>query len=452
MTAHATHTAHASQTGHAAHSEHKHYLTIKEAMKKGEGAVSIRGWCWRERGSNALKFITMRDGTNVLQCVIEKANVPEKIWTDAQTVKIETCLELSGTIHEDKRAPTGYELHVTDLTLVGNCDIYPITKDQSPEFLLDMRHLWIRSRKINAILKVRNTVMQAFRNYYLKQGFIEFSAPILQPNQSEGGSTLFEVKYYQDKTFLTQSWQLYGEAAIFSYEKLFTISPCFRAEKSKTSRHLSEFWMAEMEQAWIGLPELLDSIEGCIAYIVKEVVEKNEDELKFLGQDIEKLKKIVPPFPRITYTDALKMLKEKENMDVEWGKDLRTVEEDAIMKHFDKPVIVTNYPKEIMAFYKPEDKENPNTALCVDVLAPEGYGEIVGGSQRDLDIEAMRNKLINDGEKPDSLNWYFDLRKYGSVPHAGYGMGMERVIAWVCHLDNIKDAIPFPRTLLRKSP
>ena len=432
--------------------EGKKYLTIKEAMKQGSGAVSIRGWCWRERGSNKLRFITLRDGTNVIQCVLEKEKLPEQVWLDAEKVKIETSLEITGTINADPRAPTGYELHVTDLNIVSLCEIYPITKDQSPEFLLDVRHLWIRSRKMNAIFKVRNTVLQAFRNYYLHQGFIEFSAPILQPNQSEGGSTLFEVKYYQDKTFLTQSWQLYGEAAIFSYEKLFTISPCFRAEKSKTSRHLSEFWMAEMEQAWISLPELLDSIEGCIAFIIKEVLEKNSDDLKFLGQDIEKLKKITLPFPRITYTDALRILKEKENMDIEWGKDLRTLEEDALVKHFDKPVLITNYPKAIMAFYKPADPLDPKTALCVDVIAPEGYGEIIGGSQRDLDIAAMKEFLERDGENADNYSWYFDSRKYGSVPHAGYGMGIERVIAWLCHLDNIKDAIPFPRTLLRKSP
>jgi asparaginyl-tRNA synthetase len=433
------------------------FLTIHDAMelcKKegGEPTVSIHGWCWRERGSNKYRFISVRDGTNVIQCVFEQEHIEPRAWQDCLRVKIETSLEITGTIKQDARAPTGYEIHATDIHIVGLCEIYPITKDQSPEFLLDMRHLWLRSRKMNAILKVRNTVLQAYRNFYLKQGFIEFSAPILQPNQSEGGSTLFEVKYYQDKTFLTQSWQLYGEAAIFSYEKLFTISPCFRAEKSKTSRHLSEFWMAEMEQAWIGLPELLDSIEGCIASIAKEVLEKNADELKLLSQDLEKLRKIVPPFPRITYTDALRMLKEQDGMDIEWGKDLRTLEEDALAKHFEKPVIVTNYPKEIMAFYKPADPNDPETALCVDVIAPEGYGEIVGGSQRDTNVEAMKSFLSRDGEKPENYSWYFDSRVYGSVPHAGYGMGVERVIAWLCHLDNIKDAIPFPRTLLRKSP
>ncbi len=428
------------------------YLSIKEAMQQGNGSVSIHGWVWRERGSNQLKFLVLRDSTNIIQCVIEKKVVGEEKFAVADKIQIEASIEVHGTIKTEPRAPSGFEIAVKDFNVVGECDTYPITKDQSPEFLLDMRHLWIRSRKMQAILKIRNTVMQAFRNFYLQNSFFEFSPPILQPNQSEGGSTLFEVKYYNDKIFLTQSWQFYAEAAVSGLERLFCISPCFRAEKSKTSRHLSEFWMAEMEQAWIGLPELIDSIEGCIAFIVKEVVEKNPEELKIVGQDIEKLKKITAPFPKITYTEALKILKEKEGMEIEWGKDLRTIEEDALMNHFDRPVIVTNYPKEIMAFYKPADPKDPKTALCVDVLAPEGYGEIVGGSQRDLDVEAMKKFLERDGEKSDNYQWYFDTRIYGKVPHAGYGMGIERVVAWICHLDNIKDAIPFPRTMLRFRP
>ncbi len=429
-----------------------HYVSIQEAMQKGHGKVSIRGWAWRERKSNKLAFIVLRDGTNIIQCVFDREKFSVEEWKQIDAMLIESSLEVTGEIKEDKRAPSGYEIQVEKFHVEQIAEPFPIQKDQSPEFLLDNRHLWIRSRKMLAVMKVRNTVLQAFRNFYLQNGFLEFSPPVLQPNQSEGGATLFEVKYYKEKTFLAQTWQLYGEAAIFAYEKLFCISPCFRAEKSKTSRHLSEFWMAEMEQAWIGLPQLLDSIEACIAFIVKEVVDKNPDELKILGQDIDKLKKIVPPFPRITYRDALKLLKEKENMDVEFGKDLRTIEEDLIVKHFDKPVLVTNYPKDIMAFYKPSDPRDPETALCVDVLAPEGYGEIVGGSQRDLDVEEMAKKLKRDGEDPKNYNFYFDLRKYGSVPHAGYGLGVERVVSWLCHLDNIKDAIPFPRTMLRKSP
>ncbi len=433
----------------------KTFLTIRKAMAQGSGKVSVRGWVYRERGSAKVKFVVLRDGTDILQCVIKPDVVGEEQFRTADKLQVEASLELHGEIRKDERAPTGYELAVSDFTVVGESHQFPITKDQSPEFLLDKRHLALRARKLNAVLKVKAKAMQAWRDYYDRQGFIEFTPPIFQPNQSEGGATLFPVKYYKTKTFLTQSWQLYGEAAIFSYEKLYCISPCFRAETSKTSRHLSEFWMAEMEAAWYRLPELLDSIEGCVKHIVAAVLEECADELKVLERDVAKLTPArEKPFARITYTEALALLK-KHGMDVEWGKDLRTVEEDEIVKHFDTPVIVTHYPKEIMAFYKPpaaEKVDGKEVALCVDVLAPEGYGEIVGGSQRDLDIERMSRVLKEQGEKPENYDWYFDLRRYGSVPHSGYGMGVERVVAWLCGLDNIKDAIPFPRTMLRWTP
>jgi len=429
------------------------FLTVQEAISQAEGAAALRGWVYRERESNKFKFIVLRDGTNIIQCVVKKEEVPEQVWNDALKLQVEASIIVKGTLHKDDRAPTGVDLVVSELTVVGPSDTFPITKDQSTEFLMDNRHLWMRSRYMNAILKVKAKVMQAWREYYDTHGFIEFTPPIFQPNQSEGGNTLFEVKYYKTKTFLTQSWQLYAEAGIFSYERLYCISPCFRAETSKTSRHLSEFWMAEMEAAWYQLPELLDSIEGCLKHIVTRVVEDCADELKVLGRDVAKLRPSVDkPFVRVTYTEALKILKEKSGMDVEWGKDLRTVEEEELVKHYDTPVIVTNYPKEIMAFYKPADPNDPKTALCVDVLAPEGYGEIVGGSQRDLDVEKMSEILRGMGEKPENYQWYFDLRKWGSVPHSGYGMGVERVVSWLCGLENIKDAIPFPRTQLRWTP
>jgi len=431
----------------------KAFLTIKEAMAQGAGEVSVRGWVYRERGSAKVKFIVLRDGTNILQCVIKPDVVGDEKFHIADKVQVETSIELHGEIKKDERAPTGYELAVSDFTVIGNAHQFPITKDQSSEFLLNQRHLALRSRRLNAVLKIKAKVLQAWRDYYDTQGFIEFTPPIFQPNQSEGGATLFEVKYYKTKTFLTQSWQLYGEAAIFSYEKLYTISPCFRAETSKTSRHLSEFWMAEMEAAWYRLPELLDSAEECLKHIVARVLDECAEELKVLERDVAKLTPArEKPFARITYTDALRILKEKTGMDVPWGKDLRTVEEDELVKQFDTPVIVTHYPKEIMAFYKPpaEKKvDGKEVALCVDILAPEGYGEIVGGSQRDLDIERMSKILRSQGENPENYDWYFDLRRYGSVPHSGYGMGVERVVAWLCGLDNIKDAIPFPRTMLR---
>jgi len=427
------------------------FISIKQAMEKGTGQVNIRGWCYRVRNSNKMAFIVLRDSTEIIQCVVEKSKISEDIWNQALKATMECSLEITGEIKKDDRAPTGYEISVSSLKIIGESDTFPITKDQSPEFLLDQRHLWLRSRKMTAILKVRSAVFQAIRKFFNDKGFYEEHSPIFSPTSCEGGSTLFEVKYFDDIMYLTQSWQLYAEAMISALEKIYTISPCFRAEKSKTSRHLSEFWMAETEIAWYKFDDILKNAEELVVFIVKYVVEHNEEELKFLGQDIEKLKKIKAPFPRITYTETLEILK-KDGLKVEWGKDLRTIEEDAIVKHYEKPVIITNYPKKIMAFYKPQDPENPETALCFDMIAPEGYGEIIGGSERDTDIEEMKKALIAQGEKPEKYEWYFDTRRYGKVPHSGYGLGVERVIAWLCKSDNIKDTIPFPRTMLRKTP
>ena len=427
------------------------FISIKQAMEKGIGQVNVRGWCYRVRNSNKMAFIVLRDSTDIIQCVVEKSKISEDIWNQALKATMECSLEISGNIKKDERAPTGFEISVSSLKIIGESDTFPITKDQSPEFLLDQRHLWLRSRKMTAILKIRSAVFQAIRKFFNDKGFYEEHSPMFSPTSCEGGSTLFEVKYFDDIMYLTQSWQLYAEAMISSLEKIYTISPCFRAEKSKTSRHLSEFWMAETEIAWYKLDDILKNAEDLVAFIVKYVVEHNEEELKFLGQNIEKLKKIKTPFPRITYTEALETLK-KDGLNVEWGKDLRTIEEDAIAKHYEKPVIITNYPKKIMAFYKLKDPKNPETALCFDMLAPEGYGEIIGGSERDTDIEEMKKALIAQGEKPEKYEWYFDTRRYGKVPHSGYGLGVERVIAWLCNSDNIKDTIPFPRTMLRMTP
>ncbi len=428
------------------------FISVQEAINKGKGKVAIHGWVYRERKQKDMVFLVIRDSTNIIQCIIKQDKVSKKEWEDANKLLIESSLELEGELKEDKRAITGYEIQVSKLNVIQFAEIFPITKDQSPEFLLDKRHLWIRSRNLTAVMKIRSTVMKAFREYYYKQGFHEMAPPIFTPLASEGGATLFEVKYFDKKVYLTQSWQLYAEAAIFGLEKIFCISPCFRAERSKTSRHLAEFWMAEMEAAWYNLDMLTKSGEECVSYIVQTVVKENENELKLLGQDIKKLKKIKPPFPRLKYAEVLKLLKEKEKVNIPFGKDLRTIEEDLIMKHFDKPLIVTNYPKEIMAFYKPADPKNPKEALCFDMLAPEGYGEIIGGSQRDTNINELKKWLKKQGEKVENYEWYFDTRKYGSVPHSGYGLGVERVVAWLCKLENIKDAIPFPRTMLRYTP
>jgi len=428
------------------------FITVEQAMKKGSGKVALRGWVYRERKSNKFAFIVLRDGSDIIQCVVEKDKVDNKTWQASEKVSIESSIIIEGEIKKDERAPTGYELRVKKFEIVGLAERFPITKDQSPEFLLDVRHLWLRSLKMKNILKVRATVFNAIREYFEKDKYIEFTPPIITPVACEGGATLFPVKYFDDQAYLTQSWQLYGEAAITSLEKVYCISPCFRAERSRTSRHLAEFWMAEVETAWQNFDELCDQAEGLVVHIVKKVVKENSKELKELGQDVEKLKKIKAPFKRMKYSAVLDLLKKKEKMNIPWGKDLRTIEEDKLMKHFDKPVIVTHYPKEIMAFYKPADKKNPKEALCFDMLAPEGYGEIIGGSDRDLNIKAMQKALKESGEHPKHYEWYFDSIRYGGVPHAGFGMGVERVISWLCKLDNIKDAIPFPRTMMRKSP
>lgn len=427
------------------------FISISDAIKQGSGHVAVRGWVYRVRGSNKMIFVVLRDSSNIIQCVISKDSVSEKEWRDAEKLLIESSAEIEGTIHEDKRAPTGYEIKVSKLNVIHFSEVFPITKDQSTEFLLDKRHLWLRSRKMTAVMKVRSMVFAAIDDFFRSHSFYEVAPPVLTPNACEGGATLFEVKYFDDTAYLTQSWQLYAESLIFSLEKIYCNSPCFRAERSKTSRHLAEFYMAEMEVAWARLNDAIKYAEELVAFIVKKVLEKNEEELKILERDTSKLVKITVPFPRITYTEAVDILR-KDGIEIEWGKDLRTVEEDELVKCYDTPIIVTHYPKEIMAFYKPGDPKNPKVALCFDMLAPEGHGEIVGGSERDTNIEELKKWLVAQGEKAENYEWYLDSRRYGSVPHSGFGLGVERVVSWICGLDNIKDAIPFPRTMLRKAP
>lgn len=429
------------------------YTTIQEAMDKGSGDVDLHGWVYRERGSNKLKFVILRDSTNTIQCVIDKNVVGEENFAIADKLQVEASIEIHGEIKKEDRAPTGYEVHVNSFAVVGECDKFPIRADQSRDFLDDNRHLTLRTKRQATILKVRSTYMQAREAFFKEKKFFRFDPPILQPSQCEGGSTLFEVKYYKDVTYLSQSWQLYAEAAVFALERVYDAAPTFRAEKSKTSRHLSEFWMVEMEAAWMDLHEVSEFAKEELRYCLKEVIKAHEEDLKFLGQDVDKLRKVAEKeWPTIKYREVLRLLKEKKDMDVPFGKDLRTIEEEKVMELFDTPVVVTHYPKEVMAFYKPADPANPDEALCFDMLAPEGYGEICGGSQRSTDIEAMGKALEEEGEDLSNYDWYFDLRKYGSVPHSGYGFGAERVVAWMCKLDNIKEAIAFPRTMLRFKP
>lgn len=429
------------------------FTSVKDAMKKGEGKVALRGWVHRQRGSSKIKFIVLRDSTDIIQCVIERAKLGDEQFDIIDKVQVEFSLKLAGTIKKDDRAPTGYEVSVDAFEVIGASDNFPIKQDATQDLLLDKRHLALRSRRMQAILKIRATLFSAFREYFDQNDFIEFHSPIFQTTQCEGGSDLFSVKYFDSETYLAQTWQLYAEAAIYSYEKLYTIAPSFRAEKSKTSRHLTEYWHAEMEMCWSTFKDIQDHGEKVMKHMVKRVLEKNTEQLEILKRDLTTLKATVEkPFPRMTYTEALKILKEKADMDIPWGKDLRTIEEDKLSRMYDTPIIVTEYPTKVKAFYMKEVEGNKDVVQGCDFIGPEGYGEIIGGSQREADIEVLKKKLTEEGEDLKDYEYYFDTRRFGSVPHGGFGLGMERIISWVCGLDNIKDAIPFPRTPTRMKP
>jgi len=434
------------------------YTSIRDAQVEAMIGVdlNLRGWIYRTRGSNRMLFIVLRDSTGIIQCVASREDLGDSKFEEASALPIESSVQLRGKVSPDGRAPGGFELQMSALEVVHRADPFPITKDQSEEYLRDMRHLWLRSRKLTSIMRIRSTVTGAIHDFFRGKGYHEFTPPIFTPNACEGGSTLFEVNYYDSTIYLTQSWQLYAEAAIFSLERIYDVSPTFRAERSKTSRHLSEFWMAEMEAAWMGYLDVVMVAEEEIKFIIKEVLSNNGDDLDVLEVDRDHLERITEvDWPVITYTEALRLLKE-DGIEVEWGKDLRTTEEEALMLHFETPVTVIQYPKEAMAFYKPVDesvKDAPGlVAKCFDMIAPAGYGELVGGSERDTDVGSLIKSLEEEGEDPKNYDWYLDLRRYGSVPHSGYGLGVERLLAWICGLDNIKDAIPFPRTLKRTNP
>ncbi len=428
------------------------FISIEEAMKKKSGRVAVRGWIHRERGSNELKFLVIRDSSDIIQCVLKKENF-KKQWATIDKLQVEASVEIVGDIKEDKRAPTGYEISVDKINIVGLSDSFPINKDLNEELLGDRRHLWLRSRKMNAILKIRSTVTGALHEYFRSKDFYEFQSPIIIPGGAEDGPTMFEVNYFDKKMYLAQTWQLYAEAAMYSLEKIYCIAPSFRAEKSKTSRHLTEYWHTEMEVAWTNLPELMDYAEEMTKHVLKRVLEKNKKDLEAIGRDWKKLEpSIKKKFPRVTYDQVLQVLKAKKKMSVPWGKDLRTIEEDKFMEDYDTPVFVTNYPKEIMAFYKPRDPASPKTALGFDMLGPEENHELIGGSVRDTNLDELKKSLKAKGEKIEDYEYYFDIHSYGAVPHGGYGLGTERLIKWICGLDTIKDAIGFPRTMTRWKP
>lgn len=431
------------------------FISIADAIKQGKGKVAIRGWIYRERGSNELKFLVVRDNTEIIQCVLKRDKFKSQ-WNDIDKLQIEASVEIEGTLKEDKRAPTGFEIEADKIKIIGLSENFPINKDINEELLGDRRHLWLRSRKMISIMKIRDTVLSAMRDHWRQKGFYEYHSPILTGMQAEGGSTLFKVDYFGKPMFLSQTWQLHAEPAIFALEKIFTIQPAFRAEKSKTSRHITELWMAEMEVAWGDFDYIQDDAEELIKYIVSRVLKERKKELEILGRDPKKLEATVKKkFPRITYDEALKLLKEKKKINIQWGKDLRTIEEDKLSELYDTPILVRQYPKIVKAFYMKEaenTKKGKETVLGFDMIAPEGYGELVGGSQREEDFEKIKKRLKEQGENLEKYEFYFDTRRYGSVPHGGYGMGVERVISWICGLETIKDAIAFPRTMTRYSP
>lgn len=430
------------------------FIPIAEAMKQSKGKVAVRGWISRERGSNEFKFLVLRDPTNTIQCVLKRDNF-KKQWEEIDKLQIEASVEIHGEIKEDKRAPTGYEIDVDKINIIGLSDSFPINKDLNEDLLGDRRHLWLRSRKMTSILKIRDTVLRAMREHWHKKGFYEYHSPSLLGMQAEGGSTLFKVDYFGKPLYLSQTWQLHAEAGIFALGKIFTIQPSFRAEKSKTSRHLTEYWHAEMEAAWEDFDYIQDDAEQLIKHVVSRVLEERKPELEAIGRDWKKLEATTKKkFPRITYDDALKLLKDKKKISIPWGKDLRTIEEDALSAMYDTPILIRHYPKIVKAFYMKEapSKKGKETVLGFDMIAPEGYGELVGGSQREENIEKLKKNLKTQGEDPSKYEFYFDTRRYGSVPHGGYGMGVERVISWICGLETIKDAIAFPRTMTRYNP
>ena len=415
--------------------------------------VTLRGWLVSRRSSGKVHFLQVRDGTGTVQCVMGKNDVTADVFARADHLPQETSLELTGEVRADKRAPLGVELGVADLRVLhAPTDEYPIApKDHGTAFLLEHRHLWLRSSRQHAVLRIRAEVVRAAREYLDGHGFLGFDAPILTPAACEGTTTLFPVEYFGDTAYLTQSGQLYGEAGALAFGKVYVFGPTFRAEKSKTRRHLTEFWMVEPEMAFAGLDEDMDLAEDFLASIVARVLERRAAELRTLERDVTLLERVRAPFPRITYTEAIERLRQ-QGVSIAWGDDLGAEAETALSQSFDRPVMVHRYPLAAKAFYMKPDPADPRLALCVDVLAPEGYGEIIGGGQREDDLAALEARIAEHALPRDAFAWYLDLRRFGSVPHAGFGMGIERCVAWLCGLQHVRETIPFPRMLERLTP
>ncbi len=425
---------------------------IKDVHKFDTQEVMLRGWLAGRRTGGKVQFLSFRDGTGFIQVVASKSELPESLWLEIKELTLESSLRLSGRVRKDVRAPSGYELELTDLEVIHTAEEYPISrKEHGTGFLLDHRHLWLRAKRQQAILKIRHQVISASRRFFDERDFVLADTPIFTPNAVEGTTTLFETRYFDETAYLTQSGQLYNEAIAMAVGRTYCFGPTFRAEKSKTRRHLIEFWMVEPEVAFAELEEIVTLAEDLVAYVVESVLENRREELDILERDVTKLESVSKPFVRLSYDQAVAHLKEKGS-EIEWGSDFGAQDETFIGEEHDRPVIVTHYPSAVKAFYMEPDPTRPEVALCVDVLAPEGYGEIIGGGQRIHDLALLRQRIEEHQLPEEAFSWYFDLRRYGSVPHSGFGMGIERVIAWICKLDHLREAIPFPRMLNRLSP
>lgn len=449
------------------------HIYIDQLKDKIGSEVTLKGWLYNSRSSGKLVFLQLRDGTGIVQCVVFKGN-DEDVFERAKSLGQESSIIVTGTVKEDSRSPIGVELDVTGLEVLQNVHDYPITpKEHGTEFLMDNRHLWIRSKKQHAVLKIRHTVIKAVRDFFDDNGFTLADTPIFTPAACEGTTTLFEVDYFgDDKAYLTQSGQLYNEATAMSLGKTYAFGPTFRAEKSKTRRHLTEFWMVEPEVAYANYEDMMDLGEGLILFIVERVLNDRRLELETLERDISKLEAITSPFPRLHYDDAVKMLQEGYDMErrhpagegedsgkvpvfqqrFEWGGDFGSPDETYLSNQFGKPVWVHHFPAAIKGFYFEVDKDRPECALGIDLLAPEGYGEIIGGGERATSLEYLEQQLKHHNLPQEIFEWYLDLRRYGSVPHAGFGMGIERTVTWMCGIEHVRETIPFPRMLYRLRP
>ncbi|MBD8070213.1 asparagine--tRNA ligase [Bacillus sp. PS06] len=427
--------------------------TISEVHKYVDQDVKIGAWLANKRSSGKIAFLQLRDGTGFIQGVVVKAEVEEEVFAKAKSITQETSLYVTGTIRKDERSPFGYELAVKDIEVIHESVDYPITpKEHGTEFLMDHRHLWLRSKRQHAVMKIRNEIIRATYEFFNSNGFTKVDPPILTGSAPEGTTELFATKYFDEDAYLSQSGQLYMEAAAMALGKVFSFGPTFRAEKSKTRRHLIEFWMIEPEMAFYEFEDNLKVQEDYVSFIVQSVLKNCSLELQTLGRDTSKLEKIVAPFPRISYDDAIKFLHEKGFDDIQWGDDFGAPHETAIAESYDKPVFITHYPTKIKPFYMQPAPDRDDVVLCADLIAPEGYGEIIGGSERIHDHQLLQARLEEHGLTSDAYKWYNELRQYGSVPHSGFGLGLERTVAWISGVEHVRETIPFPRLLNRLYP